>query len=98
MGGCVEDAKGARDLSSLVLHQGEAQPLQRGASELPEVKNCCLEDGSRKSRIVMLGIPVSLNGVGGDGNKAAIVALEGRGKRAEEAGRHRQEIALSNKL
>ena len=39
VGGCVEDAKGARDLSSLVLHQGEAQPLQRGASELPEVKN-----------------------------------------------------------
>ena len=48
-------------------------------------------------RVAMLAIPVSLNGVGGDGNKAAIVALEGGGKRAEEAGRHRQEIALKNK-
>ena len=49
-------------------------------------------------RVAMLAIPVSLNGVGGDGNKAAIVALEGGGKRAEEAGRHRQEIALDKKL
>ena len=49
-------------------------------------------------RVSMLAIPVSLNGVGGDGNKAAIVALEGRGKRAEEAGRHSQEIALDKKL
>ena len=42
----------------------------------------------------MLVIPVRLNRVRGDGNEATIV-LQGRGKCAEEAGRHRQEIALN---
>ena len=35
-----------------------------------------------------------LNRVGGDGNDGTLLAVEGGGKRAEEAGRHRQEIAL----
>ena len=38
-----------------------------------------------------------LNGVGGDGDDGAVLALEGGGERAEEAGRHRQEISLKNR-
>ena len=45
--------------------------------------------------LTMLVKPVCLNRVCGDGNKAAILAFEGGGKCAEEAGRHRQEIALN---
>ena len=37
-----------------------------------------------------------LNGVGGDGDDGAVLAFEGGGERAEEAGRHRQEISLRN--
>ena len=41
--------------------------------------------------------PVRLNGIGGDGNDVTLLAVEGGGKSAEEAGRHRQEIALNVK-
>ena len=38
-----------------------------------------------------------LDRVGGDGNDGTLLALEGGGKRTEEAGRHRQEITLKKK-
>ena len=39
VGGRVKHSKGARDLASLVLHQGDGQLLQGGASKLPEMGN-----------------------------------------------------------
>ena len=39
-----------------------------------------------------------LNGVGGDGDDGAVLAFEGGGERAEEAGRHRQEISLRKNI
>ena len=41
--------------------------------------------------------PVRLNGVGGDGNDVTLLAVEAGGQCAEEAGRHKQEIALKMK-
>ena len=38
-----------------------------------------------------------LNGVGGDGNDVTLLAVEAGGQCAEEAGRHKQEIALKMK-
>ena len=38
-----------------------------------------------------------LNGIGGDGNDVTLLAVEGGGKSAEEAGRHKQEVALNVK-
>ena len=39
-----------------------------------------------------------LDRVRGDGDDGTVLAFEGGGERAEEAGRHRQEIALDKKL
>ena len=38
VGGWVKHSKAATDLPSLVLHQGDAQILQGGASKLPEME------------------------------------------------------------
>ena len=91
MGGRIEHLKGARDVASLVLHQWDGQVLQGGDRKLPEMNKKIYKWVDN----AMLARPVGLNGVSGDGNNAAIVAFEGGGKRAEEAGRHRQEIALN---
>ena len=88
VGGRVEHPEGARDLPSLVLHQGDAQLLQGGASKLPKIDR-------KRTTLTMLAKPVSLNRVCGDGNKATVVTLERGGKSAEEAGRHWQEVALN---
>ena len=72
VGGQVEDPEGAGDLPSLVLHQGDAQLLQGGASKLPKTN----KEGKDGWTLTMLAKPVSLNRVCGDCQKAAIVALE----------------------
>ena len=91
MGGRVEHREGARDLPSLVLHQGDAQPLQGGGGKLAEMENKIGWVGKHTA----LGEPVRLDRVRGDGDDVTLLALEGGGERAEEAGRHRQEIALN---
>ena len=67
VGGRVKHSKGARDLPSLVFHQGDAQALQGGGSKLPEKDRMAHTTQEE---------PVRLNGVCGDGDDGALLALE----------------------
>ena len=69
--GRVKHSKGAGDLTSLVLHQGDAQALQGGASKLPEIR-----EKDRITHCTKLDEPVRLDRVCGDGDEVTLVAVE----------------------